>query len=205
MSSDGYFDGDDDFDDSALAQLDAIEAAHLSPGKSNTQLATTSGSGSSRPAPPRKENSFYEFSFDMDEGDLAQLDDFIEDAYEGKAQPVAGPSKPFARTTSSNTVQTTLFGERLPPSTSSGAGKTKGSMERTKSSQRNVFGKQPAKTKKWDQTAFAKSGIKQGKSKAKGKGKAGDGDEEEEEAVEFEQFPAPFVSSKQQYRSKCAH
>ena len=66
-------------------------------------------------------------------------------------------------------------------------------MQRTTSTQRNLFGQQARKMKKWDQTTFAKSGVKQAKPKDKGKQRAGD-DESDGEHVEFEQFPAPFVS-----------
>ncbi|KAJ7107659.1 hypothetical protein C8R43DRAFT_1163829, partial [Mycena crocata] len=169
MSSDGYFD-DDDFDDAAFEQMDAIEAAHVVP-------------------QPLSDHSFDGDDFtlgDIDEGELERLDTFIQDSYQGKAQPVAGPSR------TSNTLQTTLFGEVLPPSAPKVPRGTQ--INRTKSAPvpRNPFGQQAPKTKKWDHTAFAKSGAKRDKSR--GKGKARDDDEEEQEPVEFEQFPAPFVS-----------
>ncbi|KAJ7492863.1 hypothetical protein FB451DRAFT_1219867 [Mycena latifolia] len=169
MSSDGYFD-EDDLDDAALEQLDAIEAVH------------------SRPPPPREASlDVDDFTFgDIDERELERLDTFIEDTYQGRAQPVAGPS----RTASHGTLQTTLFGEVLPPEAPKAP---RAQMQRTKSAPRNPFGQQAPKTKKWDHTAFAKSGLKRGKSKGKGKAAYND-EEEEEEPVEFEQFPAPFVS-----------
>ncbi|KAJ7462618.1 hypothetical protein B0H11DRAFT_2053592 [Mycena galericulata] len=162
MSSDGYFD-DDDFDDVALQQLDAIEAAH------------------------NRRSSSRDASFDTDDfTELARLDTFIEDSYQGKAQPVAGPSRASSRAT----LQTTLFGEVLPPSAPR-APRTQ--IQRTKSVPRNPFGQQASKTKKWDHTEFAKSGFKGPKSKGKGKATCNDqGEDEEDEPVEFEQFPAPF-------------
>ncbi|KAF8168325.1 hypothetical protein B0H34DRAFT_685091 [Crassisporium funariophilum] len=184
MSSDGYFDGDSDFDDAALQQLQAIEAAHFSPGKSKIQ-PTNPLIRATKPA-LTKERSFYDLTFDVDESDLAQLDDFIEDSYQGKAQPVAGPSK--LTRTSSMKLQTTLFGDIIQPVASSSSSKPKSQLQRSKSNPRNPFGQQPLKTKKWDQTAFAKSGTK----RKKGKGKAKAGSEDEEPAEEFEQFPAPF-------------
>ncbi|KAI0067884.1 hypothetical protein BV25DRAFT_1819338 [Artomyces pyxidatus] len=64
-------------------------------------------------------------------------------------------------------------------------------MHRSKSTGQQLF----RKTKKWDQTAFSKTGPSRRKTD-KGKGKAGpDADIDDEEQVEFEQFPAPFVSS----------
>ncbi|KAJ6574861.1 hypothetical protein B0H19DRAFT_1126072 [Mycena capillaripes] len=171
MSSDGYFD-DDDFDDAVLTQLDLIEAAHSRP---------------PLPAEPSFDGDDLTFG-DIDERELERLDTFIEDSYQGKAQPVAGPS----RTASRGTLQTTLFGGVLPPSPPR-VPRTQN--QTTRSAPRNPFGQQAPKTKKWDQTAFAKSGNrKYGERNAKGKGKATHNDEEEEEPVEFEQFPAPFVS-----------
>lgn len=188
-SDDGYFEAVDDLDESALQQLDAIEAAHFSPSKPAIAPA---------PRPPlRRDSSSYDLSFNVDEAELAKLDSFIADAYDGKSKPVAGPSN-IPRTSSNNMVQTTLFGDVLPPPPSSSSNnKPISQLERTKSASRNLFGQQAPKTKTWDQTAFAKSGIRKPKTKGKGKGKAGyDGDEEEGEEVEFEQFPAPFVSGK---------
>ncbi|KAF9480455.1 P-loop containing nucleoside triphosphate hydrolase protein [Pholiota conissans] len=191
MSSDGYFDDDDEFDNAALAELNAIEAAHFSSNKQGSRTAI------GRPASPivpsssktvSQEISFDDISFDFDEVDLAPLDTFIADAYQGKTEPVAGPSK-LSRTPSSTKVQTTLFGDVLHSVASTSTNKAKQPLERTKSTSRNPFGKQAQKTKQWDHTQFAKTGIRKAKS-SKGKGKMGD---DEEEEVEFEQFPAPFV------------
>ncbi|KAJ7042488.1 hypothetical protein C8F04DRAFT_1076096 [Mycena alexandri] len=172
MSSDGYFEDDDGFeiDDAALQQLDAIEAAHT------------------RAPPPAREPSLEvdDFTFgEIDEREFERLDNFIEDSYQGTAQPVAGPSK----TSSRGTLQTTLFGQVLPPSPPK---VPRPQNQGPRPPPRNPFGQQAPKTKKWDHTAFAKSGAK--RSKSKGKGRANDDEEEEEETVEFEQFPAPFVS-----------
>ena len=184
MSLDDYFDGDDDFDEEALGQLDAIEAAHFSPAK---KLAPT-------PSPASKpsltaQDSFHDLSLDVDENELAQLDNFIQDVYQGKAQPaVAGPSQ-FHRSTSGNKLQATLFGDIIQPVASSMSNKGS-TMERTKSVPRNPFGQQGPKTKKWDQTAFAKSGGSKGKGKRKAR--QADDDEDGEEEMEFEQFPNPL-------------
>jgi ATP-dependent DNA helicase MPH1 len=179
MSSDGYFDGDDDFDEEALGQLDAIEAAHFSPAKKLSPFPTSK-------LPLSTQDSFHDLSLDVNENELAQLDNFIEDAYQGKAQPVAGPSR-FSRSTSCNKLQTTLFGDVLQPVESSSTN-ARPTMEKTKSVPRNPFGQQAPKTKKWDQTAFAKSGGSKGKGKARQVDEDGDG----EDAVEFEQFPNPL-------------
>ncbi|KAF8971564.1 hypothetical protein BDZ97DRAFT_1651060 [Flammula alnicola] len=202
MSSDGYFDADDDFDASALEQLDAIEAAHSSLGQETAtavRYPATSPIVPIKPtAPtPSKDASYDDFSFDVDESALAQLDTFIADSYQGKAKPVAEPSR-ISRTSSSNKLQTTLFGEVLQPVASTSSSKPKSQLERTKSAPRNPFGQQARKTKQWDQTAFAKTGIRKPKSsKGKGKEKGDEGDDDDgEEHIEFEQFPAPFVSRK---------
>ncbi|KAJ7169638.1 hypothetical protein C8R46DRAFT_1089463 [Mycena filopes] len=169
MSSDGYFDDDFEINEAELQQLDAIEAAHTRP-------------------PVTREASFEveDFTFgEIDERELERLDTFIQDSYQGTAQPVAGPS----RTSSRGTLQTTLLGGVLPPSPPK---VPRIQNQGPRPPPRNPFGQQAAKTKKWDHTAFAKSGTK--RSKSKGKGRARDSDEEEEEEVEFEQFPAPFVS-----------
>ncbi|KAH9487144.1 ATP-dependent DNA helicase mph1 [Psilocybe cubensis] len=191
MSSDGYFEGDDDLDLSALQQLDAIEAAHFSPRKTEQQQHI-----STSPIPPAKtsrksssDSSFYDLTFDVDETDLAKLDTFIEDSYAGKAQPVAGPSK-IARTSSKNMLQTTLFGDVLPPSSSVNPNKPSRSQAEKPQTERRLFGQQAPKTKRWDQTAYAKSGTR----KSKGKGK--ENHDSDEENVEFEQFPAPFISDR---------
>ena len=177
MSSDGYFD-DDDLDSAAFKQLDAVEAALLSPGVQTAHR--------SHPPVP-KERSLYDLTFDIDEAELQKIDELIEDTYQGKARPVARPSKG-----TSGIHQTTLFGDIIPSQSSA---KSRSQIQRTKSTPRNPFGQQAPKTKKWDQTAFAKTGIKRGKSKGKGRANFDDEEEEEEESVEFEQFPAPFVSS----------
>lgn len=204
MNSDDYFDGEDDFDASALRQLDAIEAAHFSPRKQSGHPSTSPiappTTASKRP-PLGNEPSFGDITFDFDERNLAQLDNFIEDAIVGKVQPVAGPSKPN-RTASGNMLQRTLFGDVLPPPStnkSTGSNNPRSQLTKTKSVQNNLFGQQAPKTKSWDHTAFSKTGVRQSKQRAnkKGKGKAGEDDAEdsEEGQVEFEQFPAPFVNS----------
>lgn len=192
MSSDGYFD-DESFDDAALAQLDAIEAAYTTTSKTGeingaqypkaTTPATVSNLASTsktqNPRPLGKDVSFYDLTLDLDDEELEKLDSFIADAYTGKPKSTIGPTR-----------QTTLFGDVLPSNPPAGSSKptSRQGMQRTTSSPRNIFGSKPKKTKVWDQTAFAQTGRKQ-----KGKGKLFNNEEEPEEQVEFEQFPAPFV------------
>ncbi|KAJ6501105.1 hypothetical protein C8R47DRAFT_1255539 [Mycena vitilis] len=72
MDPDEYFE-EDDFDDLALQQLDAIEAAH------------------SRPVPAREPSFEHEFLplDDIDPRDLERIDGFIEASYRGTAQEAA--------------------------------------------------------------------------------------------------------------------
>ncbi|CAK5280129.1 unnamed protein product [Mycena citricolor] len=165
MSSDGYFE-DEVFDDAALHEIDAIEVAH-------TQ----------KPVSP--DAAFDDMTFgEIDAGELERLDTFIEDSYAGAAWNASGPSR---SSSSSGLVQTTLFGGIVPQDQ---AAPSRVPYQR-KPSSHAPFGRPPPKTKKWDHTVFAKSGVYSGK--RKGKDKADDEDEDEE-LVEFEQFPAPFVS-----------
>ncbi|KAF9014947.1 hypothetical protein BDQ17DRAFT_1418080 [Cyathus striatus] len=192
MSSDDYF-GDDTLDDAIFDELDAIETAHLNgstqPLVSTHPLPPAPARASPNGVHPGKESSFCDLSIEFNDTELERLDAFIADSYQGKAQPVAGPSKP-TRTPSSAMLQTTLDGQIASTQTN----KSRSQLQRTASSTRNPFGRQPRKTKQWDHTEFAKTGLKQkGKQKKKGRTGFGDGDEEEEE-VEFEQFPAPFLS-----------
>ena len=215
MSSDEYFDEFDDIDINAslLAQVDALEAAHT---QSLTAATAAAGPSTSRrppqkaPPPPSPANGpsareviDVDDSYDYDDLGASDLDRIYEEAFNGKsAAPVAGPSKTSLQRTTSATVQTTLFGGVVLNSTQpSSSGSSRSTMQRQGSGSNNLFTGKPNKIKKWDHTAFAKSGWKKPKS-AKGKEKAGsfddggpeDCEEEEEEEVEFEHFPAPFIS-----------
>jgi len=114
MSSDCYFDDDDDIiDPSLLNALDAIEAQHFSPSKKQPAPLTRTNSSSSN------------FFDDIDESELRRLDDFIENAYQGKVAPLAGPNT--TRPSTKGTLQTTLFGDVLQPEASSSRAKASSS------------------------------------------------------------------------------
>ncbi|EIW86508.1 P-loop containing nucleoside triphosphate hydrolase protein [Coniophora puteana RWD-64-598 SS2] len=189
MSSSDYYD-DDPFDSVVLNGLDEIEAAY------STSQPPNPPAQQPKPAPPKHTESddmFDDFSFDIPDDELRKLDAMSNAADQRKPQSVAGPSRP------SNTVQRTLHGDVLQPTTHSkkaSTSKPKSAHTLKPSSRNNSFGQQAPQTKQWDHTEFAKSGWKKPKS-AKGKGKAlKDVDEDADEAeenVEFEQFPAPFV------------
>ncbi|KAF9042103.1 hypothetical protein BJ165DRAFT_1485614 [Panaeolus papilionaceus] len=193
MSEDEYFGFDDDFDASALQQLDAIEAAAISPKKtnptqSNPPLAPIQPP--KRPQPLRQDSSFDDITFNVDDSELLRLDNFIEHAYQGKAQPMLGPS----RASTSNKQQTTLFGDILPPPPpTASSSKPRAPIERIKSSgpSHGLFGHKAPKTKKWDHTEFAKTGLK-GPARKKGKDKETE-NEYHDQDVEFEQFPQPLA------------
>lgn len=211
MSSDDYF-GDDTIDEDILLTVDAIEAAHTQPPKSAVTQPTRRGppqssraqSSTTRNAPPAQEVIDVDDTYDFDTLDDIQLE-AIDKICNGasKRQPVASSSgTTFRRAASSATVQTTLFGgvaQPTSPSRNKSASTSRSTLQRTASRLDNIYTGKPNKTKKWDHTAFAKSGWKKPKS-VKGKEKAGpmeDGEEDEwgdEEEVEFEQFPAPFIS-----------
>jgi len=174
MSSDGYFE-DDGLDGAAFEELDVIEAALLSQKAPPHNLPLRNSALSS------PEGSVYDLTFDIDEGELQKLDYLIQDAYRINVQATAGSS---GRTLGKH--QMTLFGDVLPPPPT----KPRSQIQRTKSLPRSALNPPAPRIKQWDQTAFAKTGLKQGNSK--GKRKLSDEDVEERN-VEFEQFPLPFV------------
>lgn len=188
MSSDGFF--DEDLDSAVFEQLDAIESAHFSP-----KRLVASGS-----RPLAQDDSFSDLTFDIDEQQLEMLDAQVADTYAGRIN--APVSNGVSRNGSMGTIQTTLFGSVavLPPAKSKAPPNKQPTMQRTNSTSHNIFGHRSAKTKQWDQTIFAKTGLNRPKaSKDKSKGGRDDQDEEEDEGegeeLEFEQFPAPFVPS----------
>ncbi|THU94870.1 P-loop containing nucleoside triphosphate hydrolase protein [Dendrothele bispora CBS 962.96] len=173
MDSDDYS-FEDDFDEAMLQELDAIEAAQQFPPKA---------SGSKFPIPPPlsknislSDDSFND-SLDFNETELQILDQ-IEKDHQTQTNQLFNAT----RASSKGTVQTTLFGG-IVPSGSSAAPSHPARLSRQPS------GQQSRKSKKWDHTVFAKSGMRSTK---KGKEKMRH-DEEGEEEVEFEQFPAPFI------------
>ncbi|KAG8961624.1 hypothetical protein FRC03_005134 [Tulasnella sp. 419] len=155
------------------------------PPASQLTSTSTSSSSSSKKAPPEvisidSDDDIFEVTNDEDAmaDVLAQVEQ-IEAAYNKNPQTWKPP--PITR---QRTLDGGLVTDAPGPSKSHSSSST--------------FGKQPPKTKVWDRTAFAQTGWRKGKGKGKGKGKASmfgeDEDEGEEEQIEFEQFPAPFVS-----------
>ncbi|KAG2160089.1 uncharacterized protein EDB93DRAFT_1113395 [Suillus bovinus] len=188
MSSSDYG-FDDELDSAVLNELDIIEAAH------RPQIRNPPKPLPPATKPPKfldEEDSFLDLSLEIDDAELQRIDTFIDAVYKGNAQPVAGPNK-NERPPSKNTMQRTLFGDIVQPTASSSrqSPSKRSSLQRIRSSPRKTFGQQAPRTKQWDHTVFAKSGWKNPKT-VKGKGRD-DGDDDLEN-VEFEQFPAPFMS-----------
>ncbi|KAK0456289.1 hypothetical protein EV421DRAFT_1751492 [Armillaria borealis] len=180
MSSDGFFD-DDDINDAFLEEVNAIEAAHFSPPKAARPVVP----------PTVDEEDSFDLTFDFDEEDLKKVDQAVMESYQSQSSAMTSTRK----SSSSGHLQTTLFGEILPSSASSSKPKT--APQRVQSTSKNPFGQQAPKTKHWDHTEFAKSGLKSSKNKDKGKAKASfdiPEDEGFDESLEFEQFPVPFIS-----------
>ncbi|KAK0208528.1 hypothetical protein DFS33DRAFT_1459264 [Desarmillaria ectypa] len=181
MSSDGFF-SDDDIDDAFLKELNAIEAAHFSPPKAARPVAP----------PTVDEDDSFNLTFDFNEENFRKVDQDVMKSYQRQSSDMASTRK----SSSLGHLQTTLFGEVLPSRASSS--KPKAAQQRAQSTSKNPFGQQAPKTKYWDHTEFAKSGLKSSKNKDKGKGKGKASfdfpeGEDFDESLEFEQFPAPFI------------
>lgn len=193
MSSPSHYWDDDELNSAVLNELAAIEAS---------QVASTSKPVVRKPlvndVPPpltaADSDDLFDFSFDVGVQDLQRLDAAIEQDYRRKASSTTkSPSSGALTTRPLSGRQTTLFGDVISPRTSPSRKppSSRRSAQQRKSPTRQVN----RRTKKWDHTAFAKTGRRQ-------KGGRGNGKEnlheegDEEEVVEFEQFPAPFVPGK---------
>lgn len=186
MSSPGSYWGDEDFNSAVLSELAVIEA---------NQIASTSRSLMRRsPSPPKAmpplstnpaSDDVYDL-FNVDIQDFQELDAAIEKDLRRKEAAPTSKSPTFGRSLSGR--QTTLFGNVLSPSPKKPSSSRRGAQQR--SPERST----DRKIKKWDHTAFSKTGTK--RKTGKRKAKELDEDADEEDAVEFEQFPAPFVAGK---------
>lgn len=213
--SDDYFDNEE-FDSSFLKEVDAIELQAVShtvpaaprPPAFRPTSTNTAKAQIYKQKPPQRDMSLdetYFTSLDIDASELAKIDQLERDAYAGKAQPVAGPSK--------LTRQTTLDGSTLPEvQRKSQSSKPPSSKPKYASTPTPLFGHRPQRTKMWDHTAFSETGWISTKPKAdaddnpkkKGKGKqrAEDCDEYDEE-MEFEQFPDLPPPDKSKFLTSC--
>ncbi|KAI6134141.1 hypothetical protein EV401DRAFT_1909732 [Pisolithus croceorrhizus] len=190
-NSDDYYFGDE-LDSGILNQLDVIEAAHRSDIKPPPKPNLPSCGPAKQPRGLEADDSYVDLTLDLDETELQRLDTLVNDAYQGRPTTGASQANTSRSSTQRSSLQTTLFGDILRPTPSTSRA---GDAVRTsiKPNSRNPSGGPTPKTKVWDHTAFAKSGWKKPKS-SKGKGVEDLNDSQEEQDVEFEQFPAPFIS-----------
>jgi ATP-dependent DNA helicase MPH1 len=192
MSSPSSYWDDEELNSAVLNELAAIEA---------TQVASTSKPVVRKPssnsvAPPltaADSDDLFDFSFDVGVQDLQRLDAAIERDYRQNAGTTSkSPSSGAFTARSVSGRQITLFGDVISPNTSPPRKPT--SSRRGGQQRRSPTRPVNRKTKKWDHTAFAKTGRRpKGGSKEK---ENQDEERDEEEHVEFEQFPAPFVPGK---------
>jgi ATP-dependent DNA helicase MPH1 len=193
MSSPSRYWDDDELNSAVLNELAAIDTLQVA---STSKPLVRKPSSDLEPTPLTVPDSddLFDLTFDVGVQDLQRLDAAIEKDYRRKADapsksPSSGAGAFTARSLSGR--QVTLFGDVISPRTSPSKKppSSRRSVQQRKSPTRPV--NRP--TKKWDHTAFAKTGRRQRAGKGKGKENL---DEEEEEVVEFEQFPAPFVPGK---------
>jgi ATP-dependent DNA helicase MPH1 len=190
MSSPSHYWDDDELNSTLLNELAAIEASQVA-STSKSVLRNPSANVVAPPLAVPDSDDLFDFSFDVGAQDLQRLDAAIEQDYRRNTSSTSkSPSSGALNTRPLSGRQTTLFGDVISPRTSP-LRKANRSAQQRKSPTRQVN----RRTKKWDHTAFAKTGRRR-------KGGRGNGKEnlheegDEEEVVEFEQFPAPFVPGK---------
>ena len=138
------------------------------------------------------DESYDQFFDNIDPLELEILDKDVEQAYKH------GPSMPRSSLASGSSAirQLTLFGDTL---LRASPRPLRQIQVKPPHSPHKPFGKKARKVKKWDHTAFAKSGWKSNKGKGKTKDKTMDYDEGADDAFhsteEFEQFPALIPES----------
>ena len=190
MSSPSHYWDDEELNSAVLNELAAIETSQVA---STSKPTVRKPSPDLRPTPLAIADSddLFDLTFDLDVQELEMLDAAIENDYRRKADSTSkSPSSGALTSRPLSGRQVTLFGDVVSPRTSPSKRPqtSRGSVQRRKSPTRPVN----RKKKKWDHTAFAKTGRRR-----RGKEKENQDEErDEEEEVEFEQFPAPFVPGK---------
>ena len=193
MSSPSHYWDDEELNSAVLNELAAIEAGQVA---STSKPTVRKPSPDLRPTPLTVADSddLFDLTFDLDVQELERLDAAIENDYRRNANITSkSPSSRALSTRPLSGRQLTLFGDVVSPRTSPSKKPqtSRGSVQQRKSPTRPVNRKQ----KKWDHTAFAKTGRRRRAGQGKGKENQ-DEERDEEEVVEFEQFPAPFVPGK---------
>jgi len=191
-SPSGYWD-DDEINPAVLNELAAIEASQVA-STSKPMVRKPSANLVPPPLTVADSDDLFDLSFDVGVQDLQMLDAAIERDYRQKAGSTS--KSPSSGTFSSRSLsgrQVTLFGDVISPKTS--PSKKPPSSRRGAQQRRSPSRPVNRKTKKWDHTAFAKTGRRPKVGRVKGKENV-DEERDDEEVVEFEQFPAPFVPGK---------
>lgn len=163
MSDDALFDSEI-YDDALFDEFDRLQEAKLQP----PQRA---------PSPIEISDDEFDLSFNFDEQALLHAEEEMRSR----------------RSNIARTVQTTLHGDILAPTSTNIPKPPSHAPLSRPGPPTSMPSAPPKKTKQWDQTAYAKSGQRKLKGKAKKRATA---DEENDEDSEFEQFPAQDISSK---------
>lgn len=190
MSSPSHYWDDEELNTAVLNELAAIEAGQVA---STSKPTVRKPSPDLRPTPLTVADSddLFDLTFDLDVQELEILDAAIENDYRRKPDSTSKSPSSGALTTRPPTGrQLTLFGDIVSPRTSPSK---KSQTPREGAQQRKSPMRSVNRKKKWDHTAFAKTGRRRRAGQGKGKENQ---DKEDEEEVEFEQFPAPFVPGK---------
>ena len=193
MSSPSHYWDDEEFNSAVLNELAAVEASQVA-STSKTTVRKPSPDLGPTPLTVADSDDLFDLTFDLDVQQLEMLDAAIENDYRRRADSTSkSPSSGAHTTRPLSGRQVTLFGDIISPRTSPSKRPQifRGSVQQRKSPTRPVNRKQ----KKWDHTAFAKTGRRRRAGQGKGKENQ-DEERDEEEDVEFEQFPAPFVPGK---------
>ena len=192
MSSPSHYWDDEEFNSTVLNELAAIEAGQV-PSTSKPTIRKPSPNLGPTPLTVADSDDLFDLTFDLDVQELEKLDAAIANDYRRNADSTSkSPSSATAALTRPfSGRQVTLFGDVVSPRTSPSKKPqtSRGSVHQRKSPTRPVN----RQKKKWDHTAFAKTGRRRRAGQGKGKENQ-DEERDEEEVVEFEQFPAPFVS-----------
>jgi ATP-dependent DNA helicase MPH1 len=189
MSSPSSYWDDDELNSAVLNELAAIEASQVA----STSKPNVRKSPPSTVPPPltvADSDDLFDLTFDVGAQDLQQLDAAIEKDYKRQTSSIS--KSPLSRTVARSLSgrQTTLLGDVLSPESS--PSKKPPSSRRGAQQRRSPTRPINRTPKKWDHTAFAKTGRRRNVGKGKGKENL-DEEEGEEDTVEFEQFPAPFI------------
>lgn len=192
MSSPSVYWDDEELNSAVLSELAAIEASQVV----STAKPFVRKPPSNRVSPSHTvadSDDLFDAAFDVGVQDLQRLDAAIERDYRRRAGSAPkSPSSGAFPTRSVSGRQTTLFGDVISPKVSPNKSpSSRRAAQQRKSPTRPVN----RKSKKWDHTAFAKTGQRRKVGKGKGKENLDD-ERDEEELIEFEQFPAPFVPGK---------